>query len=82
MKKLPIGIQSIEKILGNNEYAYVDKTGLIKKLIDDGAPHYFMALYPRTPKNGQPPHFPCASDFQSKIITMPSTPLGIYKVLA
>lgn len=43
MKKLPIGVQSIEKILGKGEYVYVDKTGLIKKLIDEGAPHYFMS---------------------------------------
>lgn len=43
MKKLPIGIQSIEKILSNSEYVYVDKTGLIKKLIDQGAPHYFIS---------------------------------------
>lgn len=42
-KKLPIGIQSIEKILCKNEYLYVDKTGFIKKLIDAGAPHYFMS---------------------------------------
>ncbi|MCB1106609.1 MAG: AAA family ATPase [Chlamydiia bacterium] len=43
MKKLPIRVQSIEKILSENEYVYVDKTGLIKKLIDEGAPHYFMS---------------------------------------
>lgn len=43
MKKLPIGIQSIEKILSNGEYVYVDKTGFIKKLIDEGSPHYFMS---------------------------------------
>jgi len=43
MKKLPIGIQSIKKILGDGEYVYVDKTGLIKKLIDEGAPHYCMS---------------------------------------
>lgn len=43
MKKLPIGVQSIEKILSENEYVYVDKTGLIKRLIDEGAPHYFMS---------------------------------------
>ncbi len=43
MKKLPIGVQSIEKILGKNEYVYIDKTGFIKKLIDEGAPHYFIA---------------------------------------
>lgn len=43
MKKLPIGIQSIEKILSHNQYVYVDKTGFIKKLIDEGSPHYFMS---------------------------------------
>ena len=46
MKKLPIGIQSIEKILKKGEYIYVDKTGFAKKLIDEGAPHYFMS-HPR-----------------------------------
>ena len=43
MKKLPIGIQSIEKLLKKNEYIYVDKTGFAKQLIDEGAPHYFMS---------------------------------------
>jgi hypothetical protein len=43
MKKLPIGIQSIKKILSNNEYIYIDKTGFVKKLIDEGAPHYFLS---------------------------------------
>ncbi|MDJ0652091.1 MAG: AAA family ATPase [Simkaniaceae bacterium] len=43
MKKLPIGIQSIEKILKEGEYIYVDKTGFVKKLIDEGTPHYFMS---------------------------------------
>ncbi|MCB1073602.1 MAG: AAA family ATPase [Chlamydiia bacterium] len=43
MKKLPIGIQSIEKILGEGEYLYVDKTGFIKSLIDEGAPYFFMS---------------------------------------
>ncbi|MCB1115556.1 MAG: AAA family ATPase [Chlamydiia bacterium] len=43
MKKLPIGIQSIEKILKSNAYAYVDKTGFIKQLIDEGFPHYFIS---------------------------------------
>jgi len=43
MKKLPIGIQSIKKILSNNEYVYVDKTEFIKKLIEGGAPHYFLS---------------------------------------
>lgn len=43
MKKLPIGIQSIKKILSNGEYVYVDKTAFVKKLIDEGAPHYFLS---------------------------------------
>lgn len=43
MRKLPIGIQSIQKILGNGEYVYVDKTSFIQKLIDEGIPHYFMS---------------------------------------
>lgn len=43
MKKLPIGIQSIKKILDEGEYIYVDKTGFIKRLIDEGAPYFFMS---------------------------------------
>ena len=43
MKKLPIGIQSIKKILSNDEYVYIDKTEFVKKLIDEGAPHYFLS---------------------------------------
>lgn len=43
MKKLPIGIQSIEKILGAHEYVYVDKTGFVYDLISEGALHYFMS---------------------------------------
>ncbi len=43
MKKLPIGIQSIEPILSGENYVYVDKTGFIKRLIEEGAPHYFMS---------------------------------------
>jgi len=43
MKKLPVGIQSITKILSNNEYVYVDKTGFVKKLIEEGTPHYFLS---------------------------------------
>lgn len=43
MKKLPVGIQSIRKILSKNEYVYVDKTGFIKQLIDEGSPHYFLS---------------------------------------
>ncbi|XWN34702.1 MAG: AAA family ATPase [Roseivirga sp.] len=43
MKKLPIGIQSIEKILGKGEYVYVDKTSFALQLIEGGAPHYFFS---------------------------------------
>ncbi|MCB1082400.1 MAG: AAA family ATPase [Chlamydiia bacterium] len=42
-KKLPTGIQSIKKILGDQEYVYVDKTAIIKEIIDLGAPHYFVS---------------------------------------
>lgn len=42
MKKLPVGIQSITKIL-SNDYVYVDKTEFVKKLIDEGTPHYFLS---------------------------------------
>ncbi|MBF5058589.1 ATP-binding protein [Candidatus Neptunochlamydia vexilliferae] len=42
MKKLPIGIQSISKILSEN-YVYVDKTTFIKELLDEGSPHYFIS---------------------------------------
>ena len=42
MKRLPIGIQSIQKILEEG-YVYVDKTAFIKKLIDEGVPSYFMS---------------------------------------
>ncbi|MBF5059041.1 ATP-binding protein [Candidatus Neptunochlamydia vexilliferae] len=43
MKKLPIGIQSIGKILSGGDYVYIDKTGFIKDLLDEGSPHYFIA---------------------------------------
>lgn len=43
MKKLPIGIQSIRKILAKDEYVYIDKTPFVKKLIDEGSPHYFLS---------------------------------------
>jgi len=42
MKKLPIGIQSIDKIL-NEGYVYADKTGYVRQLLEEGAPHYFMS---------------------------------------
>ncbi|MEL6152965.1 MAG: AAA family ATPase, partial [Bacteroidota bacterium] len=41
MKKLPIGIQSIEKIRNDN-YVYVDKTQFALELIEGDAPHYFL----------------------------------------
>ncbi|WP_194847062.1 ATP-binding protein [Candidatus Neptunochlamydia vexilliferae] len=43
MKKLPIGIQSINKVLLNGDYIYIDKTLFIKRLLDEGAPHYFLS---------------------------------------
>jgi len=42
MKKLPIGIQSFEKICQNDFY-YVDKTPFIKKLMDEGGGYYFLS---------------------------------------
>ncbi len=43
IKKLPIGIQSITKILSKEEYVYIDKTGFAKELIEGAAPHYFLS---------------------------------------
>ena len=43
MKKLPIGIQNIEKILSAGEYVYVDKTTFAHQLIDEGIPYYFLS---------------------------------------
>ncbi|WP_194848080.1 ATP-binding protein [Candidatus Neptunochlamydia vexilliferae] len=43
MKKLPLGIQSISKILADRDYVYMDKTGFIKELLDEGSPHYFIS---------------------------------------
>ncbi len=40
MKKLPIGIQTFEKIR-SDEYAYVDKTALFPKLAQGG--YYFLS---------------------------------------
>ena len=42
MKKLPIGIQSIEKIR-TEDYIYVDKTQFALELIKGDAPHYFLS---------------------------------------
>ncbi len=41
-KKLPIGIQSFEKIRTDNFY-YVDKTPFVKKLLEDGGGYYFLS---------------------------------------
>lgn len=43
MKKLPVGIQSIKKILGNGDYLYVDKTVFINDLVNEGAPYFFIS---------------------------------------
>ncbi|MBF5059410.1 AAA family ATPase [Candidatus Neptunochlamydia vexilliferae] len=43
MKKLPIGIQSIGKILSGGDYVYIDKTPFVKKLLDEGSPYYFIS---------------------------------------
>ena len=43
MKKLPVEIQSIKKILGDGRYIYVDKTGFINNLIDKDIPYFFMS---------------------------------------
>ncbi len=42
MKKLPIGIQSFEKIR-SDEFYYVDKTPFIRKLIEEGGGYYFLS---------------------------------------
>jgi len=42
MKKLPIGIQSFEKIRSDNYY-YVDKTRFIEKLVSEGGGYYFLS---------------------------------------
>ena len=42
MKKLPIGIQSIDKMLTQGDYIYVDKTKFALQLIRGHAPHYFF----------------------------------------
>ncbi|OOC43851.1 AAA family ATPase, partial [Thermosipho sp. 1074] len=44
MKRLPIGIQSFV-VVREEKYAYVDKTGYIKKLVEDGK--YFFLSRPR-----------------------------------
>ncbi len=42
MKKLPIGIQSFEKIRSDDFY-YVDKTHFVKKLVSEGGGYYFLS---------------------------------------
>lgn len=41
-KKLPIGIQDLEKIL-EGEYVYVDKTRFVQRLIESDAHYYFIS---------------------------------------
>jgi hypothetical protein len=41
MKKLPIGIQTFDKIIEGN-YCYVDKTDTAYKLIENGS-YYFLS---------------------------------------
>ena len=41
--RLPTGVQSILKILENDEFVYVDKTHYALQLITNGAPHNFMS---------------------------------------
>lgn len=43
MKQLPRGIQSLDKILKDDAFVYIDKTMFIKDLIDKGSPHYFIS---------------------------------------
>ena len=42
MKKLPIGIQTFEKIRTKDDYVYVDKTEIIQQLIKNGG-YYFLS---------------------------------------
>ncbi|MEF3167807.1 MAG: AAA family ATPase, partial [Deltaproteobacteria bacterium] len=41
-KKLPIGIQTFSKIR-EDDYYYVDKTHLIKKLVESGNSYFFLS---------------------------------------
>ncbi|MCA1784372.1 MAG: ATP-binding protein [Desulfotignum sp.] len=41
MKKLPIGVSTLEKII-NNGYAYVDKTAMVHQLVENGS-YYFLS---------------------------------------
>lgn len=48
IKKLPVGIQTFEKIIDGN-YCYVDKTPLIARLVDlEQLFHAFFASIPQT----------------------------------
>ena len=41
MKKLPIGISTLEKI--RDDYVYIDKTHHIANLVKDGSDYYFLS---------------------------------------
>ncbi len=41
MQKLPIGIQSFEKLRGEN-FLYIDKTAVVHRLIEEGG-YYFLS---------------------------------------
>ena len=41
-RRLPIGIQTFRKIREDDDYYYVDKTGYLKQLTDDGT-HFFLS---------------------------------------
>ncbi|MGM0607813.1 MAG: hypothetical protein ACQESP_05295 [Candidatus Muiribacteriota bacterium] len=43
MKKLPIGISTIDKII-NGDCVYVYKTQIALKLIEDGGGYFFLIL--------------------------------------
>ncbi len=42
MKKLPIGISTLEKIIHGN-YLYIDKTDIALDLIENGGGYYFLS---------------------------------------
>ncbi|GAB4447286.1 MAG: hypothetical protein OHK0036_01320 [Bacteroidia bacterium] len=42
MKKLPIGIQTLSKIIEGNYY-YVDKTPYVYQLVNQGGGYYFLS---------------------------------------
>ena len=43
MKKLPIGISTLEKIRDDDDYVYIDKTHHIANLVKDGSDYYFLS---------------------------------------